>query len=77
MMKGATEEQRREWKIPRDQHFTWLPNADRSLEGLLSLHLIGGGGHCLWCDRGVSHWHFVTDIDNENLMEIVVMYCNT
>ncbi|KAI1902891.1 hypothetical protein AGOR_G00020980 [Albula goreensis] len=32
MMKGATEEQRQEWRMPRDQLFAWLPNADKSLE---------------------------------------------
>lgn len=33
MMKGATEEQRQEWEMPRDQKFTWLPNAEKTLEG--------------------------------------------
>ncbi|KAG7314737.1 hypothetical protein KOW79_022040 [Hemibagrus wyckioides] len=32
MMKGATEEQRQEWEMPCDQKFTWLPNAEKSLE---------------------------------------------
>ncbi|KAK3508827.1 hypothetical protein QTP70_009605 [Hemibagrus guttatus] len=32
MMKGATEEQRQEWEMPRDQKFTWLPNAEKTLE---------------------------------------------
>ncbi|XP_007255894.2 unconventional myosin-XIX [Astyanax mexicanus] len=32
MMKGATEKQRQEWEMPHDQKFTWLPNADKTLE---------------------------------------------
>ncbi|XP_061105846.1 unconventional myosin-XIX isoform X2 [Conger conger] len=32
MMKGATEEQRHKWRMSRDQGFTWLPNADKTLE---------------------------------------------
>ncbi|KAG7483744.1 hypothetical protein MATL_G00041590 [Megalops atlanticus] len=32
MMKGATEKQRREWMMPRDQRFSWLPNAEKTLE---------------------------------------------
>ncbi|XP_026777729.3 unconventional myosin-XIX [Pangasianodon hypophthalmus] len=32
MMKGATEEQRQEWEMPRDQKFAWLPNAEKTLE---------------------------------------------
>ncbi|KAG9339766.1 hypothetical protein JZ751_022432 [Albula glossodonta] len=32
MMKGATEEQRQEWRMPRDQLFAWLPNTDKTLE---------------------------------------------
>lgn len=43
MMKGATVEQRKEWKMPLGQRFTWLPNPEKSIEGLctvqnLSLH---------------------------------------
>uniref|UniRef100_A0A8B9RP66 Myosin XIX n=1 Tax=Astyanax mexicanus TaxID=7994 RepID=A0A8B9RP66_ASTMX len=34
MRKGATEKQRQEWEMPHDQKFTWLPNADKTLEGL-------------------------------------------
>uniref|UniRef100_A0A667ZYQ8 Myosin XIX n=1 Tax=Myripristis murdjan TaxID=586833 RepID=A0A667ZYQ8_9TELE len=26
MMKGATDEQRKEWRMPKDQQFVWLPN---------------------------------------------------
>ncbi|KAM7398457.1 hypothetical protein PAMA_006389 [Pampus argenteus] len=32
MMKGATDEQRKEWKMSHGQHFVWLPNAEKSLE---------------------------------------------
>ncbi|MBN3301307.1 MYO19 protein, partial [Amia calva] len=32
MMEGATEEERQQWHMPRDAHFSWLPNADRTLE---------------------------------------------
>uniref|UniRef100_A0A7N5ZSU2 Myosin motor domain-containing protein n=1 Tax=Anabas testudineus TaxID=64144 RepID=A0A7N5ZSU2_ANATE len=32
MMKGATEEQRKEWKMPHEQHFMWLPNAEKTIE---------------------------------------------
>ncbi|XP_006641060.2 unconventional myosin-XIX [Lepisosteus oculatus] len=32
MMKGATQEERQEWKMPAAGQFLWLPNADRTLE---------------------------------------------
>ncbi|XP_051256359.1 unconventional myosin-XIX [Dicentrarchus labrax] len=32
MMKGATDEQRKEWKMPRGQRFTWLPKSEKTLE---------------------------------------------
>ncbi|KAL2095062.1 hypothetical protein ACEWY4_009781 [Coilia grayii] len=32
MMKGAMEQQRQEWKMPRAQKFNWLPNAEKILE---------------------------------------------
>lgn len=32
MMKGATGEQRKEWKMPRDQRFVWLPNSEKTVE---------------------------------------------
>ncbi|XP_030648424.1 unconventional myosin-XIX [Chanos chanos] len=32
MMKGATEKQREEWKMPHDQTFAWLPNTEKTLE---------------------------------------------
>uniref|UniRef100_A0A667ZT66 Myosin XIX n=1 Tax=Myripristis murdjan TaxID=586833 RepID=A0A667ZT66_9TELE len=32
MMKGATDEQRKEWRMPKDQQFVWLPNAEKTLE---------------------------------------------
>lgn len=32
MMKGATEEQRREWEMAHDHKFAWLPNAEKTLE---------------------------------------------
>ncbi|KAM6970450.1 unconventional myosin-XIX [Aplochiton taeniatus] len=32
MMKGATEKQRKEWRMPLDQSFAWLPNAEKTLE---------------------------------------------
>lgn len=32
MMKGATNEQRNEWKIPYGQVFAWLPNTEKNLE---------------------------------------------
>ncbi|XP_070838558.1 unconventional myosin-XIX [Chaetodon trifascialis] len=32
MMKGATGEQRKEWKMPRDQCFVWLPNSEKTVE---------------------------------------------
>ncbi|KAM6911871.1 unconventional myosin-XIX isoform 2-T2 [Lycodopsis pacificus] len=32
MMKGSTEEQRKEWKMPRGQRFVWLPNAEKTVE---------------------------------------------
>ncbi|KAK2828789.1 hypothetical protein Q5P01_019823 [Channa striata] len=32
MMKGATDEQRKEWKMPRGQHFSWLPNSEKTIE---------------------------------------------
>lgn len=33
MMKGATEEQRKEWKMLQDQHFVWLPCSEKTVEG--------------------------------------------
>ncbi|XP_078122487.1 unconventional myosin-XIX [Sander vitreus] len=32
MMKGATDEQRKEWKMPCGQHFVWLPNSEKTVE---------------------------------------------
>ncbi|XP_008305115.1 unconventional myosin-XIX [Stegastes partitus] len=32
MMKGATDEQRKEWKMPHDQRFAWLPNSEKTIE---------------------------------------------
>ncbi|XP_071386013.1 unconventional myosin-XIX [Centroberyx affinis] len=32
MMKGATDEQRKEWRMPCDQQFVWLPNAEKTVE---------------------------------------------
>ncbi|XP_034539617.1 unconventional myosin-XIX [Notolabrus celidotus] len=32
MMKGATAEQRREWKMHHGQRFAWLPNAEKTVE---------------------------------------------
>lgn len=32
MMKGATDEQRKEWKMPQDQCFAWLPNLEKTIE---------------------------------------------
>lgn len=32
MMKGATVEQRKEWKMPWGQRFTWLPNPEKTIE---------------------------------------------
>ncbi|KAM4545775.1 unconventional myosin-XIX [Odontesthes bonariensis] len=32
MIKGATDEQRREWKMPHDQSFVWLPNSEQQVE---------------------------------------------
>ncbi|XP_037324043.2 unconventional myosin-XIX [Pungitius pungitius] len=32
MMKGATDEQRMEWKMPCSQSFLWLPNAEKTVE---------------------------------------------
>lgn len=32
MMKGATDEQRKEWMMPHSQRFVWLPNSEKSLE---------------------------------------------
>ncbi|XP_058482974.1 unconventional myosin-XIX [Solea solea] len=32
MMKGATDEQRKEWKMPLGQHFVWLPKAEKTIE---------------------------------------------
>ncbi|KAG7224485.1 hypothetical protein INR49_015009 [Caranx melampygus] len=32
MMKGATDEQRKEWKMPRGQRFVWLPNVEKTVE---------------------------------------------
>ncbi|KAL6463843.1 hypothetical protein MHYP_G00282340 [Metynnis hypsauchen] len=32
MMKGASEKQRQEWEMLYNQKFTWLPNADKTLE---------------------------------------------
>ncbi|CAB1316883.1 unnamed protein product [Coregonus sp. 'balchen'] len=29
---GGSDEQRRDWKMPHDQRFVWLPNADKTLE---------------------------------------------
>lgn len=33
MMKGATDEQRKEWKMSHDQSFVWLPNSEKTIEG--------------------------------------------
>ncbi|XP_043997316.1 unconventional myosin-XIX isoform X1 [Gambusia affinis] len=32
MMKGATDEQRTDWKMPHDQCFVWLPNCEKQIE---------------------------------------------
>ncbi|XP_023274098.1 unconventional myosin-XIX [Seriola lalandi dorsalis] len=32
MMKGATDEQRKEWEMPRGQRFVWLPNAEKTVD---------------------------------------------
>ncbi|XP_056263817.1 unconventional myosin-XIX isoform X1 [Pseudoliparis swirei] len=32
MMKGATDEQRKEWKMPCGQCFVWLPNSEKTVE---------------------------------------------
>ncbi|XP_024117452.1 unconventional myosin-XIX [Oryzias melastigma] len=32
MMRGATDEQRREWKMPLNQSFDWLPNSEKQIE---------------------------------------------
>ncbi|XP_029028743.1 unconventional myosin-XIX isoform X2 [Betta splendens] len=32
MMKGATDEQRKEWKMPHGQHYAWLPNTEKIIE---------------------------------------------
>ncbi|XP_068457373.1 unconventional myosin-XIX [Clinocottus analis] len=32
MMKGATDEQRKEWKMLREQCFAWLPNSEKTVE---------------------------------------------
>ncbi|XP_041865157.1 unconventional myosin-XIX isoform X2 [Melanotaenia boesemani] len=32
MMRGATEEQRNEWKMSHDQCFVWLPNSEKEIE---------------------------------------------
>ncbi|XP_024921549.1 unconventional myosin-XIX isoform X2 [Cynoglossus semilaevis] len=32
MMKGATEEQRKEWKMLHGQHFAWLPKTEKEIE---------------------------------------------
>ncbi|XP_054481344.1 unconventional myosin-XIX [Anoplopoma fimbria] len=32
MLKGATDEQRKEWKMPRGQSFVWLPNSEKTVE---------------------------------------------
>ncbi|KAA8586402.1 hypothetical protein FQN60_000238, partial [Etheostoma spectabile] len=33
MMKEATDEQRKEWKMPPGQHYAWLPNSEKTVEG--------------------------------------------
>lgn len=40
MMKGATEEQRKEWNMLHNQKFSWLPNAEKTLDGIYSVHLL-------------------------------------
>ncbi|XP_054899791.1 unconventional myosin-XIX [Poeciliopsis prolifica] len=32
MMKGATDEQRTDWKMPQNQRFVWLPNCEKQIE---------------------------------------------
>ncbi|KAF3841298.1 hypothetical protein F7725_007160 [Dissostichus mawsoni] len=32
MLKGATDEQRKEWKMPCGKHFVWLPNSEKTVE---------------------------------------------
>ncbi|XP_022062784.2 unconventional myosin-XIX [Acanthochromis polyacanthus] len=32
MMKGATDQQRKEWMMPQDQCFAWLPNSEKTVE---------------------------------------------
>ncbi|XP_070773245.1 unconventional myosin-XIX [Enoplosus armatus] len=32
MMKGATDEQRKEWKMPHGQQFLWLPNSEKTVD---------------------------------------------
>ncbi|XP_032389707.1 unconventional myosin-XIX [Etheostoma spectabile] len=32
MMKEATDEQRKEWKMPPGQHYAWLPNSEKTVE---------------------------------------------
>lgn len=33
MMKGATDEQRKEWMMSHHQSFVWLPNSEKTVEG--------------------------------------------
>ncbi|XP_057677639.1 unconventional myosin-XIX isoform X3 [Corythoichthys intestinalis] len=32
MMKAASDEQRKEWKVPHGHHFAWLPNVEKTIE---------------------------------------------
>lgn len=50
MMKGATDEQRKEWKMPRGQHFVWLPNVEKTVEGwyLIFMYILAKFWHKLF-----------------------------
>jgi len=48
MMKGATDEQRKEWKMPCGQCFVWLPNSEKTVEGLYLLFHVYLSMFCLF-----------------------------
>ncbi|XP_037543368.1 unconventional myosin-XIX [Nematolebias whitei] len=45
MMKGATDEQRKEWKMQHDQHFVWLPNSEKQVEEYYFHETVGAMVH--------------------------------
>lgn len=66
MMNGATDLQRKEWKMMHGQRFAWLPESEKTLEGEFSPL----GNLCFCCRHTVvtaARWWFIEDCFQETL----------